>query len=85
MILASANLNSVITPTIVNSATVGYQYWNNLIDSTIRANNVTFGGGETFGTNINVPQQSFQKKWQFKDDLSITRGKHNFKVGLRLF
>ncbi|MBV8819415.1 MAG: TonB-dependent receptor, partial [Acidobacteriaceae bacterium] len=82
LILASANLSSVLSPTIVNSATVGYQYWNNLIDSSIRANNVTFGSGEYLGTNINVPQQSFQKKWQFKDDLSITRGKHNFKVGV---
>ncbi len=81
LILASANLSSVITPNIVNSATIGYQYWNNLIDSTIRANNITFGGGETLGTNVNVPQQSFQKKWQFKDDLSITKGRHNFKVG----
>ena len=81
LILASVNLSSVITPNIVNSATVGYQYWNNLIDSSIRANNVTFGGGEYLGTNINVPQQSFQKKWQFRDDLSITHGKHSFKVG----
>ncbi|HEY3940664.1 MAG TPA: TonB-dependent receptor [Bryobacteraceae bacterium] len=82
LILASVNLSSVITPSIVNSATVGYQYWNNLIDSKIRADNITFGGGETLGTNVNVPQQSFQKKWQFKDDISITHGKHNFKVGL---
>src|SRR5205823_11740630 len=34
-----------------------------------------------FGTNANVPQQSFQKKWQFRDDLSINRGKHSFKTG----
>jgi Carboxypeptidase regulatory-like domain/TonB dependent receptor len=81
LILASVNLASVLSNNIVNSATVGYQYWNNLIDSSIRANNITFGGGEYLGTNINVPQQSFQKKWQFKDDLSITHGRHNFKVG----
>lgn len=80
LILASANLSSVISPTVVNSFTVGYQYWNNLIDSTTRALNFTFPDA-TFGTNVNVPQQSFQKKWQFKDDLSITRGKHSFKVG----
>ncbi len=81
LILASANLNSVITPTIVNAATVGYQYWNNLIDSTIREPTISFPSGEFFGTNGNVPQQSYQKKWQFKDDLSITHGNHNFKVG----
>ena len=81
LILASANLNSVISPTIVNAVTVGYQYWNNLIDSKLREPTVTFASGESFGTNGNVPQQSFQKKWQFKDDLSITHGNHNFKTG----
>ena len=34
-----------------------------------------------FGTNTNVPQQSFQRKWQFKDDLSIMAGKHSLKFG----
>jgi hypothetical protein len=84
LILASLNVSSVITPNVVNAAAVGYQYWDNLIDSTIRAPNVSFASGEYFGTNGNVPQQSFQKKWQFKDDLSITRGKHNFKIGADL-
>jgi hypothetical protein len=82
LILASANFNSVISPTVVNSVTVGYQYWNNVIDSTTKYPTVSFASGEYFGTNGNVPQQSFQKKWQFKDDLSITRGRHNFKVGV---
>jgi Carboxypeptidase regulatory-like domain/TonB dependent receptor len=81
LILASVNLSSVITPTVVNSATIGYQYWNNLIDSTLKLPTVNFASGEYFGTNGNVPQQSFQKKWQYRDDLSITRGKHNFKMG----
>ena len=81
LILSSLNLNSVITPTVVNAVTFGYQYWNNLIDSKTKVPTVTFGSGEYFGTNTNVPQQSFQKKWQFKDDLSITKGRHNFKVG----
>jgi len=81
LILASVNLSTVLSPSIVNSATVGYQYWNNLIDSNIRANNVTFPGA-SLGTNINVPQESFQKKWQFKDDISIIRGKHTFRTGI---
>ena len=81
LILASANFNSVFSPTIVNAATVGYQYWNNVIDSTLKVPTVTFASGETFGTNGNVPQQSFQKKWQFKDDLSIMHGNHSFKMG----
>jgi len=82
LILSSLNFNSVFTPTVVNSVTVGYQYWNNVIDSTAKFPTVNFASGEYFGTNGNVPQQSFQKKWQFKDDLSINRGRHNFKTGV---
>ena len=33
------------------------------------------------GTNPNVPQKSFQRKWQFKDDIAINHGKHSFKSG----
>jgi hypothetical protein len=60
---------------------VGYQYWNNLIASNISAPLVVFPNA-SFGTNINVPQQSFQKKWQFKDDISKTVGHHTFKAGV---
>ena len=34
------------------------------------------------GTNANVPQQSYQAKWQFKDDISLTKGRHTFKTGV---
>ena len=81
LILSSATLNSVISPKIVNSFTAGYQYWNNLIDSHTRTPYVSFPGGESFGTNPNVPQQSYQAKWQFKDDLSWTDNNHTFKMG----
>jgi outer membrane receptor protein involved in Fe transport len=42
---------------------------------------VTFPSA-SFGTNTNVPQQSYQRKFQFKDDISKTVGKHNFKTGV---
>src|SRR5258708_12444235 len=35
----------------------------------------------SFGTNVNVPQQSYQAKYQFKDDLSINHGSPTFKTG----
>ena len=82
--LANLTLNSVFTSTVVNAATIGYQYWNNLIDTNNKVPTFVFGGGATaitFGTNTNVPQQSYQTKYQFKDDLSITRGNHTFKTG----
>src|SRR3989475_4493028 len=79
--LANITLNSVISNTVVNAATIGYQYWNNIIDTESKVPLFTFPTGISFGTNANVPQQSYQAKYQFKDDLSITRGKHTFKAG----
>jgi hypothetical protein len=80
LLLDSASLNSVITPSVVNTFTMGYQYWNNLIDSNNKVPYVSFPSA-AFGTNPNVPQQSYQAKWQFKDDFSWNRGKHSFKTG----
>src|SRR6266699_818811 len=82
--IANLTLNSVFSPTLINQFTAGWQYWNNLIDSTTRTPLVTFPLGQSsvqFGTNTNVPQESIQRKWQFKDDLSKTVGKHTFKTG----
>jgi hypothetical protein len=85
LIASNLTFNSVLSPAVVNSFTAGYQYWNNLIDSTNKVPNVTFSPqtiSVNFGTNVNVPQQSYQVKWQFKDDLSITKGKHTFRTGI---
>lgn len=79
---ANFTLNSVISPSTVNSFLVGYQYWNNIIDSELKVPLVTFIGGSSFGTNGNVPQQSYQRKWQFRDDLTKTIGRHTFGMGV---
>src|SRR5258708_11701655 len=79
---ANVTLNSVLSNTTVNSFLVGYQYWNNIIDSTLKVPLVTFIGGSSFGTNGNVPQQSYQKKWQFRDDLTRTVGRHTLGMGV---
>ncbi|HUK16368.1 MAG TPA: carboxypeptidase regulatory-like domain-containing protein, partial [Bryobacteraceae bacterium] len=81
MQLANFTLNSLLSNSMVNTFTVGWQYWNNLIASNISAPLVTFPDA-SFGTNTNVPQQSFQRKWQFRDDLSKTIGKHTLKGGV---
>jgi carboxypeptidase family protein/TonB-dependent receptor-like protein len=78
--VANLTLNSAFTSTLLNQFTAGWQYWNNLIDSTTRAPLVTFPNAQ-FGTNTNVPQESIQRKWQFKDDLSKTIGKHTLQTG----
>jgi hypothetical protein len=80
--VANLTVNSSLTPTLINQFTVGFQYWNNLIDSTTRKPLITFPGGVQFGTNTNVPQNSIQRKYQFKDDIAKTFGKHTFKTGV---
>jgi hypothetical protein len=80
MIIANVTLNSLLSNSSVNQFTAGYQYWNNLIASHISAPLVTFPDA-SFGTNTNVPQQSWQRKWQFRDDISKTIGKHTLKGG----
>ncbi|MBV9267050.1 MAG: TonB-dependent receptor [Acidobacteriaceae bacterium] len=79
--LANFTLNSILSSNTVNQFTAGYQYWNNVIASNISAPLVTFPSA-SFGTNTNVPQQSFQRKWQFRDDISKTIGKHTLKAGV---
>jgi Carboxypeptidase regulatory-like domain/TonB dependent receptor-like, beta-barrel len=81
MQVANATWNSILSNTIVNQFTAGYQYWNNVIASNISAPLVTFPSA-SFGTNTNVPQQSFQRKWQFRDDIAITKGAHTLKAGV---
>ncbi len=87
LILANATFNSVLTPNVVNAFTSGYQYWHNLIDTPALSPTFFFTvapNAPTFGTNVNVPQESGQAKWQFRDDLSIVKGKHALRVGMDL-
>ncbi len=82
LLLGNFSLNSSLTNNTVNAFTVGYQYWHNLIDSEEKTTTFTFPSGIGFGTNVNVPQESYQSKYQFKDDLSIVRGNHTFRTGV---
>ena len=80
--VANLTVNSLLTPTLINQFTAGFQYWNNLIDSNTKAPLFTFPNDIQFGTNTNVPQNSIQRKYQFKDDISKSIGKHTFKTGI---
>jgi hypothetical protein len=79
--VANITVNSAFSPTLVNQFTAGWQYWNNLIDSNPKVPLFTFPKGIQFGTNTNVPQNSIQRKFQFKDDVAKTFGKHTLKAG----
>ena len=82
LILANFTLNSLLTSNTVNNFTFGFQYWNNLIDSTTRTPYFLFPDGTSFGTNINVPQKSSQHKFQFRDDISWTHSVHTLRAGV---
>lgn len=82
LILTNVTLSSILTNNMVNNFTAGFQYWNNLIDSKTRVPYFTFPDLTSFGTNLNVPQKSSQHKFQFRDDLSYTRGKHTIRGGV---
>lgn len=69
-----------------NSSTVNqfaYQYstFDNRILATTDLNNLFFPNGIGVGRNGNVPQQTIQKKHQFRDDLTYNRGAHGLKFG----
>jgi outer membrane receptor protein involved in Fe transport len=82
LILGNVTLNSILSTNVANAFTAGYQYWHNLIDSEKKTTTFTFPTAIGFGTNVNVPQESYQIKYQFKDDLSITHGNHTFRMGV---
>jgi hypothetical protein len=80
--LMSMVWNSLISPRVLNQFVWGSSYWNNLID-TDKYSPMTVGfASVSYGTNGNVPQQTFQKKWQFKDSLLWNKGGHGWKFGV---
>jgi hypothetical protein len=81
LIIANVTLNTVVSPTIVNSFTAGYQYWHNLIATNTPMPNLVFPSAQ-IGTSGNVPQENVQRKWQWKDDIAFEKGKHSLKTGV---
>jgi hypothetical protein len=43
--------------------------------------NLNFPDSTNVGTNVNVPQVTLIRKYQFRDDFNWLHGKHNFKFG----
>lgn len=82
LILTNFTLNSILSSNIVNNFTAGFQYWNNLINTTTQTPLITFPDGTSFGTNANVPQKSSQHKFQFRDDFSWTHSAHSIRAGV---
>src|SRR2546421_6241769 len=65
----------------VNQFNYQFSTFNNQILATTDLSQLTFPVGIAVGRNGNVPQQTLEKKHQFRDDLSYNRGNHSFKFG----
>ena len=76
-----ASLTSTLNARTVNQFTYQYQTFDNRILATTDLDLLFFPSGLAIGRNGNVPQQTIQKKHQFRDDLSWNRGNHGFKFG----
>lgn len=76
-----ASLTSTVSSTTVNQFTYQYSHFDNRINATTDLKLLVFPDGISVGRNANVPQQTLQKKHQFRDDLTWNRGNHSFKFG----
>ena len=75
------SLTSTISSATVNQFTYQYSTFDNQIGATTDLPLLTFPNGIAVGRNGNVPQQTIQKKHQFRDDLTWNHGNHGFKFG----
>jgi hypothetical protein len=81
-----ASHSYVISDDQLNEFTFQYADFKNAILPTSQDPSIIFPSGIYFGQNINTPQTTNQKKYQFKDDYSwssnVWRGNHHFKAGI---
>jgi len=71
----------IVNQSTVNQFTYQYSTFDNRINATTELNLLVFPDGLAVGRNGNVPQQTLQKKHQFRDDLTWNHGNHGFKFG----
>jgi carboxypeptidase family protein len=72
----------------VNEFLVLFQNFENNITADDNTNPQVFAPDFTFGANINTPQQTIQRRWQFKDDFAFRKsmwgGDHDMKAGVEI-
>src|ERR1043166_5464136 len=76
-----ASLSSTLSNSTVNQFTYQYQTFDNRINATTDLNLLTFPDGLLVGRNGKLPQQTLQRKHQFRDDMTWNHGNHGFKFG----
>jgi hypothetical protein len=76
------NYTRLLSPTTLNQWVFHFQYFKNQILRTSDLPTLTFPGNIQVGANVNMPQETLERKYQVRDDLSIQRGEHSIKLGL---
>ena len=71
----------IFSPTKLNVFSFHYQDFKNSILGITTNPNIVFPSVQT-GANVNVPQQTIERKFQFRDDFSLIEGKHAMKFGV---
>lgn len=77
-----ASHSYVLSEDKLNEITFQYADFQNAIRPTSTDPTEVFTNGTYLGQNINTPQTTTQKKYQFKDDFSWSMNAHHFKTGL---
>ncbi len=75
------NHSYTFSPTVLNQFSFHFQDFNNAILAVSDLPNITFPSVQT-GANVNVPQQTTQRKFQFRDDISMQLNSHSLKFGV---
>ena len=77
----NANLNSVLGGGRLNEFTFQFTYFLNHIGENSTLPTEQFPNGVSVGQSVNTPQTTEQHKFQFRDDFTWNKGRHEFKVG----
>lgn len=76
-----ANHSYTISPTKLNQFTFHVQDFKNEILGVTTNPRLVFPGGIEIGPNVNTPQATLERKYQFRDDFSMQAGNHALKFG----
>jgi hypothetical protein len=75
------NHSYTLSPRSLNQFSFQFQDFKNDILSITDAPNLQFPSVQS-GSNQNVPQETRERKWQFRDDFSFQKGSHALKFGV---
>jgi TonB dependent receptor-like, beta-barrel len=78
---ANLNLNTSMGGGKLNEFVFQFSYFYNHISENSTLPYETYPNGVTVGQSVNTPQTTEQHKYQFRDDFTWTKGRHEFKVG----